>query len=44
MEVITKAVAEKDGYVGDLIPVKVFVSGKDLTCKVVGNGMVELPL
>jgi flagella basal body P-ring formation protein FlgA len=44
MEVITKGVAEKDGYVGDLIPVKVFVSGKDLTCKVVGNGMVELPL
>jgi flagella basal body P-ring formation protein FlgA len=44
MEVVTKGVAEKDGYVGDLIPVKVFVSGKDLTCKVVANGLVELPL
>jgi flagella basal body P-ring formation protein FlgA len=44
MEVVTKGVAEKDGYVGDLIPVKVFVSGKDLTCKIVANGMVELPL
>ena len=44
MEVVTKGVAQKDGYVGDLIPVKVFVSGKDLTCKVVANGTVELPL
>jgi flagella basal body P-ring formation protein FlgA len=44
MEVVTKGVAEKDGYVGDLIPVKVFVSGKELTCKIVANGAVELPL
>jgi flagella basal body P-ring formation protein FlgA len=44
MEVVTKAVAQKDGYVGDLISVKVFVSGKDLTCKIIGNGVVELPL
>jgi len=44
MEVVTKGVAEKDGYVGDLIPVKVFISGKDLTCKIVANGTVELPL
>jgi len=44
MEVITKGVAQKDGYVGDMIPVKVYVSGKDLTGKVVANGVVELPL
>ena len=44
MEVVTKGIAQKDGYVGDLIPVKVFVSGKDLTCKIVANGTVELPL
>ena len=44
MEVVTKGVAQKDGYVGDLIPVKVFVTGKDLTCKIVANGTVELPL
>jgi flagella basal body P-ring formation protein FlgA len=44
MEVVTKGVAQKDGYVGDLIPVKVFVSGKELTCKIVANGTVELPM
>ncbi|MGO8704856.1 MAG: flagellar basal body P-ring formation chaperone FlgA [Candidatus Brocadiia bacterium] len=44
MEVVTKGIAQKDGYVGDLITVKVFLSGKDLTCKVVANGSVELPL
>jgi flagella basal body P-ring formation protein FlgA len=44
MEVVTKAVAQKDGYVGDMISVKVFVSGKELTCKIVGNGAVDLPL
>ena len=44
MEVVTKGVAQRDGYVGELIPVKVFVSGKDLTCKIIANGTVELPL
>jgi len=44
MDVVTKGVAQKDGYVGELIPVKVFVTGKNLTCKIVANGTVELPL
>jgi flagella basal body P-ring formation protein FlgA len=44
MEVVTKGIAQKDGYMGEMIPVKVFVTGKSLTCKIVGNGTVELPL
>ena len=44
MDVVTKGVAQKDGYLGEMIPVKVFVTGKSLTCKIVGNGSVELPL
>ena len=34
----------EDGYVGDLIKVKVSLSGKELACKVTGVGKVEIPL
>jgi flagella basal body P-ring formation protein FlgA len=44
LEVATRGIAQKDGYIGEMIPVKVFVSGKRLNCKVVGTGTVEVPL
>lgn len=44
MEVLTKGVAQRDGFVGDVVPIKVVLSGKDVTCKVLASGAVELPL
>ena len=44
LEVATRGVAQKDGCIGEMIPVKVFVSGKSLNCKVAGIGIVEVPL
>jgi flagella basal body P-ring formation protein FlgA len=44
MEVLTKGVVQRDAFVGDLVPVKVFATGKELTCKVTSSGVVELPL
>jgi len=44
IEIVTKGLAQRDGYVGDVIPVTVELSGRKLSCKVIADGMVELPL
>ena len=44
MEILTKGVAQRDGFVGDVVPVKVFVTGKELSCKITSTGAVELPM
>jgi len=44
LEVATRGIAQKDGCIGEMIPVKVFVSGKRLNCKIVAAGTVEVPL
>lgn len=44
MEIITKGVAQRDARVGEIVPVKATVSGKEITCRVSGNGQVEMAL
>lgn len=44
MEVLAKGVAQRDAFVGDVVPVKVLTTGKELMCKVTAVGAVELPL
>jgi flagella basal body P-ring formation protein FlgA len=44
MEVIAKGVAQRDARVGEIVPIKVALSGKDLVCRVSGTGEVEMAL
>jgi flagella basal body P-ring formation protein FlgA len=44
MEVVTKGVAQRDARLGEIVPIKVAISGKDLVCHVCGAGEVEMAL
>ena len=44
IEVVTSGVAQRDAYVGEVIPVTVNFSGRKLSCKVTAAGTVELSL
>ena len=44
MEILAKGVAQRDAHIGDVVAVKILVTGKELSCRVRANGAVEVAL